>query len=109
MKDPLFQALKLKWYEHLKATGFRDIENEKGQLKSKDNRTIGFANQEEISNYFSKMGLFISTHNIPPLHFLIMSRYVEGMYLTEIATKVNRSPRCIRMIVRFYKKKVLSE
>lgn len=102
------KLLQRDWYLKLKKDGFIDIEDEKGNLKQHNTRTISFENQELIREFFTNLGHYLA-HNwdIPDLHRKILELYCRGMHIKAIGEKVNRTSRTIYDIVNIYKIKIL--
>lgn len=92
------------WYNQLKSNGFKDIEDEKQRLKQKDNRTQAFKEQEAIRIFFQDLDFYLSSQtDLIPMHREILELYSDGVFVTNIAKKVNRSRTRVKQIIAIHK------
>ncbi len=84
-----FKELNEKWRKKLKKSGFEDIENDKGQLRSSDSSEYvknfdpiaAYAKEE----YFRRAGFFLYSHKFETsLERKIWELHVEGASIREI-------------------------
>lgn len=100
-----FRALLREWREILKEDGFKDIEDDKGRLKNPDRRSIGFQNRDEISNFYSHLGLFLGeSKRLPRRDRKILELYALGTWITEIARKLQVSRTTVTETIRKYRR-----
>lgn len=97
------KELKRQWDQILNESGFEDIEDSKGNLKSKDRRTISFDSRNIILEFHLSLSEFLeTTDKLPPLHRKILELYSCGIYIKVIAQKVECSDRWVRKIIKDY-------
>jgi Mor family transcriptional regulator len=106
MNEKDFLAIQKEWAKRLRESGFNDIEDFKGRLKSPDKRTIAFQNQERIREFHIQLADYLATFAVPELHKQILEMYTQGEYAVRIAKKLNYSERWIRKIIKRYQKEI---
>lgn len=101
----LLRRLQADWYQRLRSSGFKDIEDLRGNLKSYDRRTIAFENREEIADYFRRVEHYLQNH--PDLrgdHLRILTLYSQGIFIKAIAKDVGKHRCTVMEIIKRYKK-----
>lgn len=102
-------SLRNEWYLKLRLSGFKDIEDSKGNLKSHDTRTIAFQNRDMIRDFFTELGHYLSQYpEIPDMHRTVLSQYIEGVHIKKIAAIVGRTPRTVGEIIKIYRDRILA-
>lgn len=103
------KALKKEWDLKLKDSGFVDLEDSKNRLKSKDIRTQNFIHREAILNFFLALDAYlISNKEIPSRHRQVLEYYSAGQNLIKIRDISKYSLSAIKLIIKKYKKIVLT-
>lgn len=99
-----FKQLEKEWYDKLAKSGFEDIEDSHGCLKSQDKRTIAYQNQIQIRDFFLNLDTLLShDYGMPKFDRRVLELFSEGVYIKVIAKKVRRSDRTVRSIINRYK------
>lgn len=90
-------------------SGFDDLEDTRGNLKSPDSRTIAFQNQEQIREFFLTLDCFM-THfpEMPKFAYKVMSMYSEGIMVKDIVKASRSSDKHVRNTIKHYKLIVLA-
>lgn len=97
------------WNKKLERTGFRDIEDRRGNLKSPDRRTIAFDNREKILHFFRTLDwLMVCYPEMPRFERRVMELYSHGLFTKQIVRKVKASDKHVRNVIKRYKYLVLS-
>mgnify|MGYP001557457359 CR=1 FL=1 len=108
MNSPEYRTLRKIWNEKLRAVGFKDIEDCRGNLKQHDRRTIGFEHRELISDFFRRVDHYLTAHpEIPSLHRRILSLWSDGVKIKDICKKTRRCSAWVREIIRRYRRLLL--
>lgn len=103
-----FKELRSVWYNKLKESNFKDLEDQYGNLYSHDIRTIAWKNKEVIREFFFALDEYLEHKaRIPHKHWIVLRNWSAGMYLIEISRKTRTSVRTIDRIIAKYKKIVL--
>lgn len=106
MANQQYEKLKVKWDKKLKDSGFEDIENKDGSLKSStDPRTIATAMRDGRAEYYNQAGNFLNTFSFPkPKEQLIWYMHCNGDAFRYIAKVVGVTFYEVRTIVVKYQK-----
>lgn len=111
-ETPEFKKLNKEWREKLESAGFDDQEDEKENLKQKDERTIAFQNRDKIQNFYLKLDSYL-THNteIPERDRKILELYSQGVKVKGkggIVEQVGLSRDPVYQVIWKYKKILLN-
>ena len=105
------RALQAQWNAKLKASGFEDIEDSAGRLKSPDGRTIAFESQELIRDFFLSLSSWLndkdSPADVPADHRKILELYINGVHVkgeNGICEQTGYSDRGVRYVIEKYSK-----
>lgn len=102
------KKLKARWYKKLEKSGFEDIEDDKGRLKSPDKRTLNFKNQESIRSFYLALDSFLEENgSLPRLHRKVLALSSKGVYTRDIAKRLKYSERWIKKIIAKYRNLIL--
>lgn len=97
-------GIKEEWYQKLRESGFRDIEDANGRLKTPNSRTKGFQDREALLDFFLKLSAYLEeTRDIPPRDRRVLELYCDGTYIKIIAVQVGVSRTTVKDIIRKYK------
>lgn len=100
--------LTAEWAKRLKESGFEDIEDKKGRLKSYDRRTINFDNRDMIRDFYLALDAFLAiAQELSPKHRRILELYSCGIHSKVIAEKVDLGRTQVWAILKKYKKQIL--
>lgn len=90
MKQPT-EKLKLEWNKKLMASGFNDIENKDGTLKTEvDYRTTDYAMKDGREEYYYKAQDFLNCGKFATLlDYTIWKMHSEGTSYRDIAKELN--------------------
>lgn len=107
-KTSQFVQLQSEWDEKLRQSGFVDIEDDYGMLRTPDSRTVSFKNREKIRDFFAEVGHFVS-HNVdlPEREKRVLTLYAEGVYLVKIAEEIRMSLNTVKNIIYKYKRIIM--
>ena len=107
MKLP--QSLQQEWAQKLKDSGFNDIENKKGQIKTPDLRTQNFQDREILLEFFLSLDNYLTntTDSIHPAKRRILELYSAGTYIKVIAKTMSLSTATVKNVIKHYKDQVL--
>ncbi len=107
MDKSKLKLLQLEWYTRLRNAGFRDIEDQRGNLKNYDRRTIAFDNRDEIAQFFRRLDHFLTqSTELPTEHFKILTLYARGVFIKTIAKECGRHRCTVMDIIKRYKKMI---
>lgn len=99
-----FRSLNREWRRRLKDDKFPDCEDEHGNLKQKDIRTIAWVNREHTHDFFRGLDQLIQTYELPEQHRQILQLYSQGTYIKDIAIRIGRGRTLVKGVVRQYKR-----
>lgn len=102
-----YQTLKREWYNKLKETGFKDIEDNCERLKTQDRRLQNFATEttrSSVLDFFLCLDSYLNHEkDMDPLHREILELYSQGYRHTDIARKIKRTTRRVRQIIELHR------
>jgi hypothetical protein len=99
-----FLILQEEWYLKLAQSGFKDIEDRKGNLKQYDRRTIAFDNRESIYEFFVALDHYLTDHqDIPEPDKSILSLYSDGIFIIEICKQLGLKLSLVNKVISKYK------
>lgn len=107
-----FKVLNKLWKQKLKDTGFTDLEDDKGNLASKDHRTKAFANPEATIIFYTLLTEYLHSKPLSERDRQILELYNNGIYITGkngIIEQTGWSDRTIRNVIAKHKKIFLKE
>lgn len=98
-----FMQLKSEWDEKLRDSGFKDIEDSSGRLKSYDRRTQSFGDRQSILEFFLALDHFLeSKKDIPTNDRRILELYSCGVKITHISDKTRMGKTTIKETIKRY-------
>jgi DNA-binding CsgD family transcriptional regulator len=101
-------SLQDEWYAKLEESGFRDIEDARGNLKQYDRRTIAFDNRDGILSFFRQLDHFLTAHpDVPDQERQILELYSEGKYRTQICQILRLDDWSVLKVIRKYRKQLI--
>lgn len=97
--DSGFKALKKQWNEKLKLSGFKDAEDENGNLIQKDHRTNAFRSKDATEEFYESLSRYLNTNkDITPRDRQILELYSEGFYISGKNSIMKQTGHCRRLI-----------
>lgn len=104
-----FMELKAEWDKKLKESGFHDIEDLHGRLKSHDIRTKAFIDRNAILEFFLALDTYLEqTKDLPSVERRILELYSCGIHIKQIAIKLDLGRTKIKDTIRKYRLIVLN-
>ena len=97
------KKLKRVWYQHLKDSGFEDIETPNGMIKTYDRRTIAFENREVILAFHLDLETYLNETKLNDLERKVLELFSEGKYLCEIADECSITRQWVSKIINKHK------
>jgi DNA-binding NarL/FixJ family response regulator len=105
-KIPL--QLRREWNRRLAASGFEDIEDEKGRLKRMTDRQKPAAVMEATAAFYTLLDAYmIATKELTRLERRILELYSQGMKLDDIAMDVYRSRAYVKNKIYLHRDRIL--
>jgi len=104
-----FKKEKAKWNKKLEKSGFIDIEDARGNLKSKDNRTSNYRDRENVRYFFGILDWFMNCYqSMPKFDRRVMQMYSDGEYVKDIVKCSRSSDKHVRNVIKRYRGLVLA-
>ncbi len=100
-------ALQLKWAAILAKSGFKDIEDSRGNLTQPNQRTQAFETREATAEYFQLLDNYLNTAELSRLDRRILELHAEGKKREEIAFDVYRSLGYVKNCLSKHRKQLL--
>lgn len=104
-----FSALKAEWDLRLEQTGFDDIEDRYGRLKSPDTRTISFEDREAVLEFYLALDAFLNANKLPRRDRRILELHSCGIQTVKIAGMTKVPLRTVKWLIRRYKLIILGQ
>lgn len=105
-----FLRIQKEWYLKLAQSGFKDIEDSKGNLKQYDRRTIAFDNRVSIYEFFVSLDHYLTEHpEIPDIDRAVLTLYSEGVFIIEICRQLFLKLATVNRVVMKYKAIVMAQ
>lgn len=105
-----FKELDSKWRKKLEKSGFPDIEDGKGNLKTYDRRTIAWDNRTRVSTFFTKLEAFLcDDDSLGRRQKRILKLYAEGARVTEISKRTHVTKRYVHYVITKTRRLILLE
>lgn len=104
-----FIEIDTEWKEKLEQSGFDDIEDEKGNLRTPDCRTQNFVDRVAIAEFFRRLRWHLSDHSdIPEKQRQILELYAEGTKIKKIASEVRVSRQYVGQVVQKFRENLIA-
>lgn len=108
-KTKKFQKQVDHWKQVLKDTGFVDIEDDHGNLKTGEMRTNALRSPDKTLRFFLTLDHFMMCYpQMPRFEKKVMQMYSDGMHLKKIKAKTKATFWRIKSIIKMYKYLVLA-
>lgn len=103
-----FKKLEAEWKQRLKKDGFDDHEDDRGNLRTYDRRTIAFDNRERRETYFTNVGKYLEEHpDLPVKQKRILQLYAKGVKTGQIVKQTKIATGHVDWTLWYHKKKIL--
>lgn len=99
--------LQREWAKRLAATGFVDVEDNKGRLKQPETRTQAWAMREITAEFFQLLDSYLMNAELNRLERRILERHSEGTRLEPISLEVFRSVAYVKSVIYKHRKIIL--
>lgn len=110
LKQNNYNKLKRIWNKKLLKSGFTDQENIHGELKQPEKRSLAWANQDRIREFYLNLDEYLTkVESIPELHRQILEYYTQGVYIVKICKLVKRSRTTVKTVIAKYKRIILAQ
>lgn len=103
-----FKKLKEFWYQKLEESGFKDIEDNNGYIKTPNSKNNAFHAREDIRDFFIALDHFLNeSKSIKGKHRSILEMYSNGFKYTSISKTLKVPYSTVCWVIYKYRAKVI--
>lgn len=103
------KLLAKEWREKLADSGFSDIEDDKGRLKSHNTRTSIYETRDATAAFYGLVDAYLTTAQLTRLERRILELYSNGEHIKNIAFDVYRSDAYVKNCIYKHRDIILNK